>query len=196
LDLLDLILDMPVGGEQIQPAIEVIIEKEHPERQRKPGRLADPLRDRFIGKQQRLLARDVEGGHLIREIADRNAETPIVLESSRVDAHGAAGCTKIVEGQTRSRPDLLECPVAFVVKNQVRQGVVGHHQIQPAIVVEIERRHPQRFRQRQARRPVAHLHAALRRDIPECPVALVAIKRRKRAREIPGLPVGAADPGN
>src|SRR5690606_22289568 len=45
---LDLRLDVPVDRQQVEPAVEVVIEKEYAERQREPGGIADAAQHGFI----------------------------------------------------------------------------------------------------------------------------------------------------
>src|ERR1043166_6986013 len=101
LDFADLLFKMAIGAEQIQPAIQVIVEKEHPELQQEPAGWADAFRDRFVCEGHAVFGRrDVKSRHLVGKIADGDTQGFGVSIVGRVNAHGAARIAVAVEGDS------------------------------------------------------------------------------------------------
>src|SRR5262245_61911832 len=99
---------MPIGGEQIQAAVQIIIEKEKPKFEQQAARRANPLRDGFVSKEQRLVLGYVESGHFIGEVADADPELVIVAVTSGVYPHRSASVAIAIKGHARGRAHLLE----------------------------------------------------------------------------------------
>ena len=94
LDLGDLGLEVAVGREQVEPAVEVVVEEEQAELQRRLGRGTEAVEVGQVGElEARRLVGDVEGGHLVGEVADGQAERAVVLEVGPVDAHRRRGAS-------------------------------------------------------------------------------------------------------
>ena len=149
LGFFDVLVEMAVGGQQIEPAVQIVVEKKDAKGERLTAGRADALREGFVGEGERVVLRDVKGGHFIGEVSDGNAQRIVGLKPAGIDAHGAAGAPVVVECDSRSRANFLECAVSFVVKNEVLHRVVGNDQIDPAVAVQIYRGDAERLRQRQ-----------------------------------------------
>ena len=86
---------------------------------------------------------DVEGGHFVGEVTDRDPQGVVVAEVGDVDSHGSAGVTAHVEGNAGECGSFNEHPVALIVKEKVLHRVVGHDDIDPAIVIEVRKGYAQ-----------------------------------------------------
>ena len=136
---------MAVGLEQIGPAIEVVVEKQHPEGQRPARRRADASDDGLIVEQRDLAAADVQGGHLVREVADRDGEPGVVAVVRAIDSHGAACVPVRVIRDAALDADLLEHAAAVDEEEVARRIVdmpeahVVHAVCRPrAVVVDVD----------------------------------------------------------
>src|SRR6185437_12436463 len=119
-------------------AVQVVVEEDHAELEQQPAGRADAFGDRFVGKQQRLVLRHVQGGHFIGKIADRDPDSVVVAVAGCVDAHGSPRIAVIVESQAGGGANLFEGAVMLVVKHKVLHGVIGHNQVHPAVSVQID----------------------------------------------------------
>ena len=161
LHFVDLVFDVAVGRQQIEPAIEIVVEEQHAKRQRAARRRADAGHDRLVRKLERRLLGHVQRRHLVGEVADRDAERSVVAEVGRVDSHRAAAVAVGIERDAGGGADFREGPVALVVKHEVLHGIVGDDEVGPAVGVQIDGGDAERFRQRHLRVRVSNLHAGL-----------------------------------
>src|ERR1043165_3840553 len=184
---------MAIGGENVQPAIEVVIEKEQAELQQFLAPGPDALLDGFIRKNERVALRDIKRIHLVGEVADGNAQAVVISEAGGIDAHGAAGQAVGVVGHARAGADFLEAGVVLVTKQKILHRVIGDHEINPAVIVHIHRRHRQRFGHGQAGRRVFNLNARFRGHVAEPAVAFGMIEVRESALELARRSIGSAD---
>ena len=134
---------MAVDAEQVQPAIQIVIEEENAKLQQEPAGRTDAFGNRFVEEIRRRVLRDIQRGHFVREIADGDPEFVVVAVVRRVNAHGAARVAEVVKGDTGLGADFLERAIALIQKHEVRHRIIGDHQINPAIGVQIHRRHAQ-----------------------------------------------------
>ena len=183
---------MAVGREQVEAAVEVVVEEEQAELQRRLRRGPQAVEVGQVGERERLgLVADVERGHLVGEVADRQAEAVVVEERGPVDAHAAAGRARLVERHARQDRDLLEFPAALVVEQEVLDRVVGHGDIDQAVAVDVVGGHAQRLADRDLQVGRPHLHARGLADIDEL-AAVVPQQRAERAAERGRRAVGPA----
>src|SRR5262249_55364381 len=80
------------------------------------------------------------------------------------------------------------------MKEEVRHSIVGDDEVDPAVIVDINRSDPERLGRRHSGGWILNLDPACRRDIGKMTVPVVAIEIWKSSFEIHGLPVSAADP--
>src|SRR5205823_6795131 len=73
LDFADLLFQMAVGREQIEPSVKIVIEEENTEFQQEPAGRADAFGNGLIGKEEGPL-RDIQRAHFVGEIANGDAE--------------------------------------------------------------------------------------------------------------------------
>ena len=87
----------------------------------------------------------VERRHFVGEVAQRDGQIVVVAKPGRVDAHAAGGEAGGVQGETARLADLFERAVALVAEQEMTHRVVGDEDIEPAVVVEIDKRDSQRL---------------------------------------------------
>src|SRR5690606_33800286 len=124
LDLVDLLLEVAVGLEEIGPTVEVDIEEEEAKGQHLPARGTDAFGSRLIEEAEVGSVSDVERAHLRREVSDPDADDRVVSVMADVDPHGTGRSARLIEGDARLVRDLTEGPVAQVAEEEIRDGVV------------------------------------------------------------------------
>ncbi len=81
----------PLAEEQVLAAVEVVVEEEQAELQRRLGRGAQAVDVRQVGELEAgRVVDDVQGRHLVGEVGDGQAERAVALEVGPVDAHRPA----------------------------------------------------------------------------------------------------------
>ena len=110
LDAIDVVFQMAVRGEQIEPAVEVVVPEEQAEL-RAPAASSGPRPVEIASSMNciSLAVGDVQGGHLVGEVADGDAQRLVVAEPRGVDAHRPAGVAVHVEGDARTRRSPETC---------------------------------------------------------------------------------------
>ena len=170
LDLGNLRLEVAVGGEQVEASIQVIVEEEEAEFERRLGRGTEPVQVGQVRElEHRRLVAHIQGRHLVREVADGQPQSLVVLELSPVDTHTASGRTRLVEGHSRHDRDLFELPATFVVEQEILDRVVGHGDVDEAIAVDVIGGHAQRFPHRHLQIGRADLDSGRLADVRESP---------------------------
>src|SRR5258706_15186951 len=99
---------MAVGGEKVEPSVEVVVEEDDTERQQMPARGTDAPGDGFVGENKGVLFGDIQRCHLVREVANGDSEAVVVLKSGGVDAHRTADFSIVIEGRASHFTDLFE----------------------------------------------------------------------------------------
>ena len=160
------VVDVPVGDDEIDRAVEVHVREDAAEPQRVSRRGADARAHRFV-LVQAASQRPIEADHLVVEIRDREARSPGTIDVRCVDAHSGARLAVGAEGHTGLDRDVLERAVPLVAIELVRLRVVRHEEIGPAVLIVIQHRHAERLR-------AGVEDAARRRDVLERAVAAVA----------------------
>ena len=127
------LVDVAIGHGEIQPAVEVDVEKGAAESQAVSG--GDPTPDWGAMSSKTLAAEPVEADHFVVEVGDGDAGRAGVVEIGDVDAHAGARLAFGAEGDSSLDGDFFECAVALVAVELVGLGVVGDEQIGPAIAV-------------------------------------------------------------
>ena len=129
---------MAVGREEVEAAVEVVVEEEQAELQRRLRRCPQSVEVGQVGELQRPgLVADVERRHLVGEVADRQAEALIVEERAQSMPMPPRGEPDCVERHAAEDRDLLELPAPLVVEEEVLHGVIGHRDIDEAVPVHV-----------------------------------------------------------
>ena len=147
LHLLDVIFDVSIGGQDIEPSIQVIVEKEETKLEEQSARRPETFRNGLVSEDQGIFCRlgHIEGIHFIGEIADGDAQRTVRTKTCRVDAHGPASLSVGVEGHAALGPHLLEGSIVPVGEDEVLDGVIGHYEVHPTVVIQIDRSHREGF---------------------------------------------------
>src|SRR5712671_8164325 len=141
----DLIFNMPIGDEDIRPAIIVIIEKKASEAQRdQSGPSNFGLRGLVHKKSAAFIV--VERHHLVGEVADDDAGMAAAVVVGGVHAHAGARHAIFAESYTSGDSALFEGAIFFIEVEFVGLSVIGNQDVGPAVTVVIEDGDAQAFR--------------------------------------------------
>src|SRR5579864_1725197 len=134
--LLHLRIHMPVGDENIQPPVVVVIEETSAETEYIPRRSGDP---RFVAHLVEepfpIVVPNVIRGTL--KVGNIEIELAIIVVIAQRDAHRSHDRSPGSYGHARAETDLFESTVAFVVIEIGVQPIVRYEQIRPAIIVVV-----------------------------------------------------------
>ena len=137
LETLDLRVDVAVDEEQVEPA--VLVEIEEPDAPPEPPRVqADAARKRPVLAQP-LPVVGVQRRRVAGEIGLEDVDGPVAIVITDRDAHAGLRFAVLAVGAARRDADVRERAVRVVQIQRAWIRVVGHVQIDPAVVVEIER---------------------------------------------------------
>ena len=143
LDLVDVLLEMAVGGEDVEATIEIDIGKENAEGQLLPRLGAEAVGDGVVLELHLAPLGDIERVHLVGEIADDDPDLVVVAEPGDVDPHRAARLPLDVVGDAGKIPHLLEDGAAGIAEKEILYGVVGDDDVENTIAIEIVERQPE-----------------------------------------------------
>ena len=168
LQSLDIVGDMAVRGEDVQPAVEIGVEEEAAEGERQERRAAERGAGRLVEEQPALVVEQCH--HLVREVADHEAGKARVVVVGGVHAHAGTRHPRLTISDAGDDADVLEAAVPPVAEQLIRLGVVGDEQVHPAVGVGVEHRNTE---------PLGRRRRHTRRGgyILERPVAPVPVKR-------------------
>src|SRR5689334_21439257 len=99
---------MAISGENVEPTVQIIIEKEKAEFEEAAGGWADPFGNSFISEEKRILLRNIKRVHFVGEVANGDAKGFVIAEARGVDPHGAASEAIGIEGYARAGSHFLE----------------------------------------------------------------------------------------
>src|SRR6266851_3032156 len=138
------IVDVAVGNNQIQAAVQIEIGETAAEAQSYFGRSADPGRERHVielsgGR------RTVQSNHFIVEVGDGDSGAARIFEVADIDAHACAGLSVGAESEACFNGGIFEFSVAQIAIEFVGLSVVGDEKIGPAILIEVEHGNAERF---------------------------------------------------
>ena len=154
---------MSVGREQVEAAVQVIVEEKQAEFQWRLGRCPQSKQVGEVRElERRRLVADIQGRHLVGEIADGQTDPFVVREGRPIDAHSTTRRARLVERDARDNGDLLKLALALIVKEEILNRVVGHGDIDPAVAIDVVRRHAERLADRHFEVGRAHLNAGTR----------------------------------
>ena len=182
----DLGLDVAVGQYQVLAAVQVVVEEPQAEGQGRQGGLHEAALPGAVeedGAARRRLP--VEGEGLAAEVADADGQHAVAGQVGHVHAHAGPGPAGLVVADAGRRAHLLEAAAAEVAQQEVGLRVVGDHQVDAAVGVEVVRRYAHRL-------GVGQEQPGLGGDVGEAAVAAVAVEARRRARVLLGRGVRLA----
>ncbi len=147
--------------------------------------------DGLIGKAQTIARPHVERCHFIGKITDCNHLVLLIIQIGQIQPHSTSGFASVVKSQPTGHADLFERSVTTVVEQEVLHGIVGHHQIQEPVLIQIGREHAKRLAGWHAGRRVVHLNTGRCRYINKTIVC--AFKQPRMGTGIIGRrPIGSA----
>ena len=159
-------VDVAVGDDQVQPAVVVVVDERVPPAQEGDARARHSRGKAHVGEEAAAVV-VVEDVVVVGEVRDVDVVASVVVVVADGHAHVGLLEAQLVEGRPRGVADVLEGAVATVAVEVVGTGVVGHEQVEPAVVVEIEEGHPEAEEAARVR------HSGLRAHVGEGPVAVV-----------------------
>ena len=116
-----------------------------------------PVEIGLVDERHLPVLRHIQGRHLVGEVADRDPQGVVVAERCDVDPHRSPALPSMSNATPTKRSDLLERPVLLIVKQKVLHGVVGDDDVEPAVAIEVGKRHAERLGHRLVGRRRAHL---------------------------------------
>src|SRR3954470_96302 len=106
---------MAVRSQQVETAIEIVVEEEDTELQKQPACGPYPFGNRFVREEQGTGLRNIKRAHLVRKIANGYAHCLVIPVMGSINSHGAPCVAVAIETYPRLRADFLECTVVLVV---------------------------------------------------------------------------------
>ena len=128
--------DVPVGLDQVEPAVVVGVERGQAESEEPPGGGGQARGGRSVAEQPTTVV-VVERGRLVEEVGDGQVETTVAVEVAAGNPHPGQGSPLRAGRQARLRRLLGEPEAAEVAEEEIRREVVGHEHVDLAVVVEV-----------------------------------------------------------
>ena len=136
------VVDMAVGLRQVEAPVVVGIERGEPEAEHEPGRRGERGRGRSVAEPT-LAVIVIERGRFAQVVGDGQVEPAVAVEVSTGHAHARQIATVGAGRQARLLSLLGEPEAALVAEEKVGCRVVGHEQVDLAVVIEVGRDNPQ-----------------------------------------------------
>ena len=133
----DVVLDVPVGDEDVLASVEVVVEEERPEGEGEEAVPADLGHRRLVNEEADALV-VVERDHLVREVPDDDVGHAVAVVVGGVNPHRAAGGAVLREGDPGEDAGVLEPAAAEVPVEVVGLGVVRDREVVEPVAVEVE----------------------------------------------------------
>src|ERR1700730_1537088 len=134
--LLHLRIYVPIGNEDIQPAIIVVIEESASETEHLACRPRNSgFVTHFVEESFSIVVPKMIRGPL--KVGDIEIELPVVIVVAQSDAHRSHDRSPRCHGHTGGEADLLESTVVLVVVKVCIQPVISYEQVRPAVVVVV-----------------------------------------------------------
>src|SRR5437773_2934905 len=159
---------MPLGNENVFPAVVIGIKEESSPSCRQPAGLADAG---SVGHVIKTLSTEIAKQSVLfkRECRNEDIGPAVVVVIGKIYAHACEGVPIFVVGCTGKQGLLGEGPITVVSEQGLRYTVVGYHDVGPPVSVEVVEGHSQSLAWVLA-------DAARPRHVQKCPVALVLVK--------------------
>ena len=174
-DLPDLRVDVAVGEEDVEPAVVVEVGKARTPSE--PARVEPETRLEGLVFTTPLPGIGVERRGVAGEVGLHDVQPPVAIEVADADAHAGLRLAVLAVRAAGSDADVFERAVVAVAVQRARVGVVGHVDVGPAVVVEVQRDDAEPVRPAGLGDPGAVRH------VDERAVALVAIQQVLAARQ-------------
>src|SRR6266404_94666 len=139
--LVNLRVDMSIRYKNIRPAVIIEIRKLHPEPEKRNTDRRKSRRPRHIRKSAVMVV-VIQIVAVVGKISLHNVRPAIVVIVSRIDAHSGLLASVSAVCHSSLRPDFVKSAMAVIVIKQAWRRIVGHVQIEAAVLVVIEPKHP------------------------------------------------------
>src|SRR6266568_9368595 len=133
----NLVFNVAVRDENIGPAIVVVIEEEAAEAERYQRGTTDFGAGCFVHKQAVAFV-VIKREHLIGKVSNDQACTAGAVVVGSINAHAGASDTIFAEGDASGNSFFFKGSIVFVQIELVGLGIVGEHDVGPAVAVVIE----------------------------------------------------------
>src|SRR5260221_3322835 len=140
----DSVVDVAVGDDEVQAAIEIEVGKAATEAQRGFGRITNASRDRDVVKLPGGWG-TIKADHFVIEIGDGDSGTAGIFEVGDIDSHSSAGLSVRAESKTGFDRSVFELSVAEIAIELVGLSVIGNEEIGPAVLIEVKHGNAERF---------------------------------------------------
>src|SRR3984957_8861948 len=132
------------GSKQILVPIVIKIEDSCPPRRETGGHCSDTggLCDVFKWTFSRIA---VQRKAVTVHRSEKDIRHAIIIDISEVSPHTSNSLAVFVVGYTGQECDICECPIAIVVQQEVRNGVVGNKDVGEPIAIIVSKRDPHAF---------------------------------------------------
>ena len=137
------LLDGTVHGEDVQPAVVVVVEPGGAEAGVREARSGDAGGDAAI-LEPALAVVHIQRVGFLAQMGHEQIDVAVAVEVRRVDAHAGLRRAVPVDGHAGEQGIVHETPVALVEPELVGQAVVGHVDVDAPVAVEVGGRHAQR----------------------------------------------------
>ncbi len=162
----DVVHYVPLRHEQIEPSVIIVVDQF-----RSPARVqhrdsSNPAAVGHVFKKALIVAKQCV--LLIGQSIDENVRPAIVVVVREIRTHACKHFSVLVIGHPGSQSDFAEGSVAIVAKQLLREGIICHKDVGPAILIEVVDCYAQSFSQNCA-------DAGRLRDVRERAVAIVVV---------------------
>src|SRR5260221_2492263 len=141
----DSVVDVAVGDDEVQAAIEIEVGKAATEAQSGFGRITNASRDRDVVKLPGGWG-TIKADHFVVEIGDGDSGTAGIFKVSDIDAHTCTGFAVGTERESGFDGCVFEFSVAKIAIELVGLRVIGDEKIGPAVLIKVEHGNANRFR--------------------------------------------------
>ena len=136
------VVNVPVGGRQVEPAVGVGVEEGDAEAESLAGRDGQAGRRGHVGEDA-IAAVLVEGGVLVVEVGDGQVGAAVAVRIAAGDPHPRLVDAVAVARHAGRRRDLLEAEPPRVAEEEIGRLIVGDEEVEPAVAVEVGGDDPQ-----------------------------------------------------
>src|SRR5262249_9350075 len=131
-------VDMAVGGKDVEPAVIVVVEKAGSPAQKGIFGIGELGADGDVGEIAAAIVA-IEGVVIVGKVGDVKADAAAVIVVAGGDAHGSLFAAVVIEGEAGKVADVFERAVVLVAVEIFGHRIIGHCQVEPAIVVNVHK---------------------------------------------------------
>ena len=132
----NLVIGMSIGDEKVHVAVVVIIEKLHspPAHQ---ARQTPQTHGSGLVLEGKVMVVPVDGIHLLIHVRDEEVLPTVLVVIRRIHTHAGSLAAILAVGHACFKRGVFELSVVLVHKKKIRDRIVGHKQIHPAVVINV-----------------------------------------------------------